>query len=85
MIIDGREPGGLFERDPIRLSDYYVKDGNERPQYYLREEIASELDVRAGGANMMFKPAYRCGLSGAAFRDRVGLPGERSSGESDSF
>ncbi|WP_226006928.1 hypothetical protein [Natrinema salinisoli] len=85
VIVDGREPGGLFERDPIRLSDYYVEDGNERAQYYLREEIASELSVQAGGTNMMFKPAYRCDLSGAAFRDRVGLPGDRSSGASDLF
>ncbi|PCR90965.1 Nmad3 family putative nucleotide modification protein [Natrinema ejinorense] len=74
VIVDGREPGGLFEREPIRLSEYYVRDGNERPQYYLREEIADEWNVRAGGANMMFKPAYRCALSGAAFRELVGTP-----------
>lgn len=78
VLVGGREPGGLFDRHPIRLSDYYVKPGNERPQYYLREEIESAWDVREGGANMMFKPAYRCGLSGAAFCERVGLPGERS-------
>ncbi|WP_408958445.1 hypothetical protein [Natrinema sp. 74] len=78
VIVDGREPGGLFERDPIRLSDYYVKAGNERPQYYLRDEIRSAWNVRAGGANMMFKPAYRCDLSDAEFRDSVGVPGERS-------
>jgi hypothetical protein len=78
VIVDGREPGGRFERDPIRISDYYVAAGNERPQYYLRETVASAWDVRAGGANMMFKPAYRCGLSGAAFRDLVGRPGARS-------
>ncbi|MDS0474722.1 hypothetical protein [Natrinema sp. 1APR25-10V2] len=77
VIVGGREPGGLFERDPIRISDYYVKDGNERPQYYLREEIESAWNVRAGGANMMFKPAYRCALSGAEFRELVGIPGER--------
>ncbi|ELY85859.1 hypothetical protein C485_11678 [Natrinema altunense JCM 12890] len=78
VIVDGREPGGLFERDPIRLSDYYVKEGNERAQYYLREEIADEWNVRAGGTNMMFKPAYRCALSGAAFRELVGLPSDRT-------
>ncbi|ELZ20903.1 Nmad3 family putative nucleotide modification protein [Natrinema limicola] len=77
VIVDGREPGGLFERDPIRLSDYYVAEGNERPQYYLRDEIESAWNVQAGGSNMMFKPAYRCDLSGAAFRERVGLPGDR--------
>ena len=78
VIVDGREPGGLFERDPIRLSDYYVADGNERAQYYLRQEIETEWNVHAGGSNMMFKPAYRCELSGPAFRELVGLPGERS-------
>ncbi|MXV63397.1 hypothetical protein GS429_15255 [Natronorubrum sp. JWXQ-INN-674] len=79
VLIDGREPGGLFDRYPIRLSDYYVKEGNERAQYYLRESIADDWDVRAGGENMMYKPAYRCGLSGEAFRQRVGLPGDRTS------
>ncbi len=39
VMIDGREPGGLFDRHPIRLSEYYVKSGNERAQYYLRDEI----------------------------------------------
>ena len=78
VLIDGREPGGLFDRYPIRLSDYYTKAGNERSQYYLREAVATELDVRAGGENMMYKPAYRCSLSGETFRRRVGLPGERT-------
>ena len=78
VIVDGREPGGLFERDPIRISDYYVAEGNERPQYYLREEIETAWNVQAGGANMMFKPAYRCALSGDAFRTLVGIPGEQS-------
>ncbi|MFC4542331.1 hypothetical protein ACFO5R_10370 [Halosolutus amylolyticus] len=84
VIVDGREPGGLFERHPIRLSDYYVKAGNERPQYYLRDEIASAFAVAAGGRNMMYKPAYRCELSGAAFRDLIGLPGGRASPDLDS-
>ncbi|WP_435551456.1 hypothetical protein [Natrinema sp. CGMCC1.2065] len=83
VIVDGREPGGLFERDPIRLSDYYVKPGNERAQYYLREEIASQWNVRAGGENMMYKPAYRCARSGSAFRDLVGVPGARTAAERD--
>ena len=76
-LVDGREHGGLFERDPIRISDYYVREGNVQAQYYLREEIESAWNVREGGANMMFKPAYRSSLSGSAFRDLIGLPGER--------
>ncbi|QLK26574.1 hypothetical protein HYG81_02870 [Natrinema zhouii] len=84
VIVDGRTPGGLFDREPIRLSDYYVAAGNERPQYYLRDEIESEWNVRAGGSNMMFKPAYRCELSGPEFRDLVGLPGGRAVEQPDS-
>lgn len=79
VLINGREPGGLFDSNPIRLSDYYVKPGNERAQYYLREEVADAFSVAAGGTNMMYKPAYRCSMSGQAFRDLVGVPGERSS------
>ena len=78
VIVDGREPGGLFDRNPIRLSDYYVKPGNERAQYYLRGEIADAWSIREGGENMMYKPAYWCALAGSAFVDRVGLPGERT-------
>ncbi|WP_339103248.1 hypothetical protein [Haloterrigena salinisoli] len=78
VLIDGREPGGLFDRHPIRLSDYYTKPGNERSQYYLREEVATDWAVRAGGENMMYKPAYRCALSGDAFRRRVGPTDDRT-------
>ncbi|MDJ1433946.1 hypothetical protein [Halostagnicola sp. A-GB9-2] len=81
VMINGREPGGLFDRNPVRLSDYYVKSGNERAQYYLREEVADAFSVVAGGENMMYKPAYRCSMSADSFCDLVGLPGERSSGE----
>jgi hypothetical protein len=77
VIVCGCEPGGLFDRHPIRISDYYVKEGNVRAQYYLREDIESAWDIRAGGSNMMYKPAYRCALSGETFRDLVGVPGER--------
>ncbi len=77
VFIDGREPGGLFERDPIKLSEYTTLEGNERAQYYLREAVASEWALTAGGRNMMYKPAYRCALDGEAFVERVGVPGER--------
>ncbi len=77
VFIDGREPGGLFERDPIRLSEYYVREGNERAQYYLREDISDAWAVSAGGSNMMFKPAYRCELDGEDFIKAVGVPGGR--------
>ncbi|SFS52102.1 Nmad3 family putative nucleotide modification protein [Halostagnicola kamekurae] len=78
-LVNGREPGGLFDRQPIRLSEYYVKSGNERAQYYLRETVADAFSVTAGGENMMYKPAYRCSISGESFRELVGVPGERSS------
>ncbi len=83
-LVAGREPGGLFERDPIRISDYYVKAGNERAQYYLREEVREAWRIVEGGDNMTFKPAYRCDLSGPAFVDRVGRPGTRAGLESGS-
>ncbi|RKD94761.1 Nmad3 family putative nucleotide modification protein [Halopiger aswanensis] len=81
VLVDGREPGGLFDRHPIRLSEYVVKPGNERPQYYLREEVASAWNVTEGGANMMFKPAYRCELSGERFRELVGQPRARAAAD----
>ncbi|WEL22531.1 hypothetical protein [Halorhabdus sp. BNX81] len=79
-IVAGREPGGLFDRDPIRLSERYVKPGNERVGYYLREEIADEWHLRAPDADpvaLTRKPAMCFDLSGGAFRDRVGIPGTR--------
>ncbi|MFP8953038.1 hypothetical protein ACLI4Z_08720 [Natrialbaceae archaeon A-arb3/5] len=81
VLIDGRQPGGLFDRHPVRLSDYYVRTGNERPQYYLREGVESAFDVREGGSNMMYKPAYRCALSGEAFRELVGPLAGRSAAD----
>ncbi|MCU4925194.1 hypothetical protein OB905_04225 [Halobacteria archaeon AArc-dxtr1] len=71
VLVDGREPGGLFDRDPIRLSEYRTKAGNVRPQYYLRDEVADTFSVVEGGANMMYKPAYRCAIDGGEFRDLV--------------
>ncbi|RQG90413.1 Nmad3 family putative nucleotide modification protein [Natrarchaeobius chitinivorans] len=78
VFVDGREPGGLFDRHPIRLSEYDVKPGNVRAQYYLREEVESALNVRAGGSNMMYKPAYRCEISSERFRTLVGPLHDRS-------
>lgn len=77
VLVSGREPGGLFDRDPLRISDYYVADGNERAQYYLRDAVAERLSVVAGRKNMTFKPAYECALSGEAFDDLLGKPGDR--------
>ena len=77
VIVDGREPGGLFDRDPVRMSEYTVKPGNERAQYYLRDEVAEAWRIVEGGENMMFKPAYRCDLRGADFRTLVDDPDTR--------
>ena len=71
VIVDGREPGGLLESDPIRLSEYVTKPGNSRPQYYLRPEVGRALDVRSGRENMQFKPAYRCGIDADRFREWI--------------
>lgn len=77
VLIDGTPPGGLFERDPIRISDYYVAEGNERPQYYLAEEIRERFSIVEGRSNMQFKPAYLSTLSADEFIDEVGVPGQR--------
>ena len=71
VIVDGREPSSLFDRDPIRMSEYVVKPGNDRPQYYLRDAVADAWRIVEGGENMMFKPAYRCDLDGTTFRRLV--------------
>ena len=78
VLVDGTDPGGLFERDPIRLSEYYVAEGNERPQYYLSETARERFSIVEGRSNMQFKPAYLSTLSGSAFVDEVGVPGDRS-------
>ncbi|WP_135667678.1 Nmad3 family putative nucleotide modification protein [Halorhabdus rudnickae] len=80
VIVDGREPGGLFERDPIRLSEKYVKPDNERAGYYLHERIAHEWNLTAPNADpvaLTRKPAMRFDLAPETFLDRVGIPGER--------
>ncbi|WP_136688778.1 Nmad3 family putative nucleotide modification protein [Halorhabdus amylolytica] len=79
-IVAGREPGGLFERDPIRLSEKYVKPGNERAGYYLTDRITDEwnlTDPDADPVALTRKPAMRFDLDGETFLDRVGSPGER--------
>ncbi|WP_254863666.1 hypothetical protein [Halovivax gelatinilyticus] len=78
VLIDGREPGGLFCRHPIRLSEYTTKPGNQRPSYYLRSSVADRLRVVEGGESMAYKPAYRCALSRREFVSLVGIPGERT-------
>jgi hypothetical protein len=77
VLVDGREPGGLFAADPIRMSTYEVKPGNERPQYYLETAFAERFAVTEGRENMQFKPAYQCDLAGEAFVEAVGVPGKR--------
>ena len=80
VIVAGREPGGLFERDPIRLSEKYVKPGNERAGYYLTDRIAEAWNLVAPDADpvaLTRKPAMRFDLAGETFRKRVGIPGTR--------
>jgi hypothetical protein len=77
VIVDGCEPGGLFERDPIRMSTYEVKPGNERAQYYLDPGFADRFGVTEGRENMQFKPAYLCDLDGRTFIEDAGLPEKR--------
>ena len=72
VVLAGREPGGLFERDPVRLSEYRERpDG--RGGYYLDPAVAERFDIVEGSDYMTRKPA----LVGDAFVDLVGRPGER--------
>jgi hypothetical protein len=73
VLVDGREPGGLFERNPPRLSTFRASNGH----YYLADEVADRFRVVAGSAWMTIKPAYVCDLTAEAFVDLVGVPGER--------
>jgi len=77
VLVAGREPGGLFERDPVRMSTYEVAPGNERPQYYLDPGFDERFRVVEGRDNMQFKPAYLCDLDARTFVERVGVPGAR--------
>ena len=75
VIIDGRDPGGLFERDPIQVSEYRQRpDG--RGGYYLDEAIEDRFRITEGSTYMTRKPALVSDLSGEAFRELVGKPGE---------
>ncbi|WP_225334537.1 hypothetical protein [Halomicrobium urmianum] len=76
VVVDGREPGGLFERDPIRLSEYRERpDG--RGGYYLRPEARERFGVVEGSEYMTRKPALVSDLDADAFVADVGRPGER--------
>jgi len=76
VVLAGREPGGLFERDPVRLSEYRERpDG--RGGYYLDPAVAERFDIVEGSDYMTRKPALVGEMAGDAFVDLVGRPGER--------
>jgi hypothetical protein len=69
VVVPGREPGGLLDR-AVRLSDR-----RRGPNYYMAGDVAAALNPAArtdhgthlGG----FKPAVRCDVDAAAFREFV--------------
>ncbi len=76
VLIDGREPGGLLERDPIRLSEYRERpDG--RGGYYLRTAATDRFRIVEGSEYMTRKPALVSDLDREAFVADVGRPGQR--------
>lgn len=81
VLVDGREPGGLFDRHPVRLSEYTVAPGNSRPGYSIREAVETAFDVREGGRSMAYKPAYRGEIDPEDFLELVGPPGDRSAAD----
>ena len=76
VLIDGREPGGLFERDPIQVSEYRDRpDG--RGGYYLDPDVAERFAITEGSEYMTRKPALVSEMDGEAFVEQVGRPGVR--------
>lgn len=78
VLVDGKEPGGLFKCDPIRITER--KRPNERANEYITEESffhrfeSLERDDEVYTAR---KAAVRLDISGAEFREAIGIPGER--------
>jgi len=76
VVVAGRAPGGLFERDPIQLSEYRERpDG--RGGYYLDPAIGERFEIVEGSEYMTRKPALVSEMAGRAFVELVGKPGER--------
>jgi len=76
VLLDGREPGGLFERDPILLSEYRERpDG--RGGYYLDPAVSERFAITEGSEYMTRKPALVSEMAAGAFVEIVGRPGER--------
>ncbi|MFB6074943.1 MAG: hypothetical protein ABEJ89_08025 [Haloarculaceae archaeon] len=76
VLVDGREPGGLFDRDPIRLSEYRERpDG--RGGYYLRGAARERFRIVEGSEYMTRKPALVGDLDREQFVEDVGVPGSR--------
>jgi len=78
VFVDGKEPGGLFDRDPIRITER--KQPNKRANEYITEESFfhrfGSLD-RNDEVYTARKPAVRLDISGGEFREAVGVSGER--------
>jgi hypothetical protein len=72
-LIAGRDPGGLFAADPVRLSTFRPANGH----YYLDEAVRDRFRVIEGSDWMTIKPAYVCDLEADTFVDLVGVPGQR--------
>lgn len=86
-IVDGKKPGGLFNRAEEKMSVYTQHDGNERSQYYLADDFARKFDIDdpkwthdPGSSHkddkiyLGVKPAIRLGMSSREFIDRLGDP-----------
>jgi len=76
VVVDGRQPGGLFERLPIRLSEYRERpDG--RGGYYLDPAVGDRFEIVEGSEYMTRKPALVSEMDGDEFVELVGRPGDR--------
>lgn len=68
VIVDGREPGGLVDRHPPRLSEYDPHRG-----YSLDPAMRDSLSITAGSSHMGYKPAYRCGVDPETALERLSI------------
>jgi len=81
VLIDGMEPGGLFKRDPIRISENYTKEGNTRSSHYITtDSFIDDFESDISAQTPIYttrKPAIKLDIPGESFREVVGSPGNR--------
>ena len=78
VFVDGKQPGGLFERDPVRITERQVATEREveyitNNSFFGRFNSLSKTERRATSR----KPAIALDISGEEFINEIGVPGNR--------